>query len=107
MGLFGTTNLPPPSFLWCQFGAIRHHTWCRIASIWHHTNEGGEGDVVPNSLDLAPHKYLRGDYNPPLTPTPFLGVGHPLLNELGRKGVGYIFLRGGSNYGPLLTAKLK
>ena len=41
------------------------------------------------------------------TPPSSWGVGHPLLNELGRKGVGYIFLRGGSNYGPLLTAKLK
>ena len=51
----------PPSFLWCQFGAIRHHTWCRIASNWHHKNEGGEGGVVPNSFNLAPHKFCGGE----------------------------------------------
>ena len=41
--LFGTTPPSPPSFLWCQFEAIRHHVWCRIAPNWHHKNEGGEG----------------------------------------------------------------
>ena len=66
-----------------------------------------EGVVVPNSFDLAPHKCLRGDYNPLLTPNPFRGVGLVFLNEWGRKGVEHLFLRGGSNYGPLLTAKLK
>ena len=37
------------------------NTWCRIASNWHHKNEGGEGGVVPNSFNLAPHKFCGGE----------------------------------------------